>query len=284
MRARGPLTALALTLVPAAALALGTLEVGVTAGPDSFAERSAFLRLDPWELLAVEAEAAFSDDEGSSLTEFYRFGATLRTPAGLDLGGGLTRSPAADGVRSDSAYGEVTLTFAPVPGRWDFATALCVAYEDQTYSFRVLDRWVDVGQERWSGRLAQTLFERWVFTAELTTYSYDRDLDRAARALALLGLLRPNQNLLFTADRVSSLPDRTWGLGLDLYPAEGWRLGASYSRIEAAVDAFGVDQDRWGAAVGRDFPGGVGVTAGADLYVGGGEESLYPYLRLSWDF
>ncbi len=284
MRVWGPLAALALTLVPAAALALGTLEVGVAAGPDSFVERSALLRFEPWELLAVEGEAAFSDDEGSSLTEFYRAGATVRTPAGLDLGGGLTRSPAADGVRSDSAYGEVTLTFAPVACRWDFATALSVAYENQTYSFRLLDRWVDVGQERWSGRLAQTLFERWVLTAELATYSHDRDLDRAARALVLLGLRRPNQNLLFTADRVSSLPDRVWGGGLDFYPAEGWRLGASYSRIEAAVDAFGVDQDRWGAAVGRDFPGGVGVIAGADLYLGGGEESLYPYVRVSWGF
>jgi len=275
---------LLLAAVPRPALGLGTVEVGVTAGSDSFLERSAFLRVEPWDFLAADVEAAFADADGTDLTEYYRFGAALRTPAGVDVGGGYSLSPAADGVKSESGFGELKYAFTALPDRWEWASAVSLAYEKQTFSFRLPAGWADLGQKRYGVRWAQTLWGRWVVAGEYATYDYDRDLDQTANRLVLAGLRRPNRNLLFLADRVSSLPDRTWGVSLDAYPQEALRLSVSYSRIEAAVAAFGADENRWGAAISHRFRGGVGVTIGADWYDGPEDDSVYPYLRMACDF
>ncbi len=271
---------LAAMACPSLSFAYGSVELRATGGPDGYGEWAGLLRIDPWEALGGEVEAIVSDDGRSSTARYYRGEVGVRTPLGVGADLGVSRSPAADGLRSEALYVDTNVIGAV----WgDRLTAATVTWRRRAYGVRPLERWLEVEQVSWGVWVAQELSSRWVVSVEYTGYTYDRDLDRAALALAVLEFRR-DRNLGFTVDRLAVFPDRVWGGGLDYRHPSGWWAGISWNRIVSAVELLEADVDRYGAEAGWSFADGLGTSVGLDLFVGRDSTDAYPYVHIFYDF
>ncbi len=272
---------LAVLVCPSFSFALGSVDLRVTGGPDGYGEWATLLRIDPWEAFGGEVEAIVSGSDRSSTVRYYRGEVGVRAPLGVGADLGMSRSPAADGLRSEALYVDANAA-GTVWG--DRLTAATVTWRRRVYGARPLERWLEVEQVSWGVWAAQELSDRWVVSVEYTGYTYDRDLDRAARSLAALEFRRRDRNLGFTVDRLAVFPDRTWGGGFDYRDPSGWWAGVSWSRIVSAVDLLEADVDRYGAEAGWFFVNGIGTSVGLDLFVDREGTEVYPYAHLFYDF
>jgi hypothetical protein len=259
--------------------ARGRLEGGLTVGPDEYLERSLSIEFDVGRYLGVAGLASVADDGETNSTQFYLVAGEVRTPLGVSMGGGYTRSPTADDVKSRSYFGTATVEF-PIPEELaDFRTTLDFTFEQRTYSLKPGNEWFDLEQTSFEIGVTETLFDRYALSVEYSSYDYDRNLGDLTRRAVDVGTRRRNLNLLNAASYLSALPAWILNFGFYVYPTSKSRVELDYSLIETEVNISGSTESRYAVEAGYLFletlEVSLGVAAydsvdGTDLYVSSG--------------